>query len=287
MLIPGKGDTMKSRLAAFVTVLLNIAIIGCQPGGRAVLKPAIPPKPAKNIVLDLGNETTLTLVLIPRGTFLMGSPANEKGFHRGQGPQREVAITKPFYMGIYEVTQAQYEAVVGRNQSRVKGATNPVENVSKDDALLFCRKATEKTGLQIRLPTEAEWEYACRAGTQTRFSSGDDDNRLGDHAWYEDNSGVKSHPVGQKARNTWGLYDMHGNVFEWCSDHYDVYYYQKGDNVDPQGPADARQGLPQQEVLRGGSYCDSAQGCRAARRGAHPRYLRDRNIGFRVVADVK
>src|ERR1019366_6733194 len=117
-------------------------------------------------------------------------------------------------------TEEQYEQIMGKNPSRIKGAQNPVETVSWDDAMEFCKKLSQKTGKTVRLPTEAQWEYACRAGTKTRFSFGDKDEDLGDYAWYEKNSDGKSHPVGQKKPNGLGLYDMHGNVWQWCADWY-------------------------------------------------------------------
>jgi len=267
---------MTTLKVAVVTALLAV-VGGCQPQEDAELTPS----EARNLVLNLGSDVTLTLVLVPAGTFTMGSAGTEEGFFRGQGPQRQVTLTKPFYMGIFEVTQEQYEAVIGTNPSQVAGPTNPVENLSKEDAIAFCGKLGEKTGLQVRLPTEAEWEYACRAGSQARFSFGDDESSLGEYAWYSDNSGGRPHPVGQKKPNGFGLYDMHGNIFEWCSDWYTEDYYQRGENINPQGPEFARY---RPSVLRGGSYCDSPQLCRSAWRATLAHSLRDGNIGFRVVA---
>jgi formylglycine-generating enzyme required for sulfatase activity len=201
----------------------------------------------KELSLDLGGGVTMKLVLIPAGKFMMGSPDSEQGRNKSEGPQHEVVISKPFYMGVTEVTQAQYEAVMGTNPSNFKDATNPVEMVSLTDATEFCKKLSEKTGQAVRLPTEAEWEYACRAGSNTRFSFGDSDSILGDYAWWQSNSGGKTHPVGQKKPNAWGLYDMHGNVWEWCANWLGS--YSSGSATDPRGP-----GSGGYRVLRGGSW---------------------------------
>jgi formylglycine-generating enzyme required for sulfatase activity len=219
----------------------------------AKLGPAPKSSPA-SLTLDLGKGVTMKLVLISPGTFMMGSPDSEQGRESKEGPQHEVAISKPFYMGVTEVTQAQYEAVMGTNPSKFKGPTNPVDSVIWDEAVLFCRKLSEKTGKTFRLPTEAEWEYACRAGTKTRFSFGDSESVLGDYAWWQSNSGGKAHPVGQKKPNPWGLYDMHGNVWEWCADWWGP--YPKGPITDPFGPATASG----YRVLRGGSWLNGDSG---------------------------
>jgi formylglycine-generating enzyme required for sulfatase activity len=225
--------------------------------------------------LDLGNNVKLELVLIPAGKFLMGSPENEKGRNEDE-TQHEVSITKPFYMGKCEVTQEQYEAVMGNNPSRFKGAKNPVEQVTWNDAQEFCRKLSQKTGKTVRLPTEAEWEYACRAGTKTRFYSGDNDSDLDGVAWYGPNSGGKTNPVGGKKPNAWGLYDMHGNVWEWCQDWYGS--YPKESVQDPEGPGNGGS-----RVVRGGAWSNNPGYCRSAgRSGSHPDD-RGINFGFRVV----
>jgi formylglycine-generating enzyme required for sulfatase activity len=242
----------------------------------AKLGPGPAPKSSPaSLTLDLGKGVTMKLVLIGPGKFMMGSPDSEQGRGSKEGPQHEVVISKPFYMGVTEVTQAQYEAVMGTNPSQFKGPTNPVENVSWSEAVEFCRKLSEKTGKTFRLPTEAEWEYACRAGTKTRFSFGDSDSVLGDYVWYKSNSGGKTHPVGQKKPNAWGLYDMHGNVWEWCADWLGPYSSKA--SVDPQGadPGGAR-------VLRGGAwFSDDTGNFRCAFR--HDRDPASRGIhrGFR------
>jgi formylglycine-generating enzyme required for sulfatase activity len=220
--------------------------------------------------LDLGDGVTMKLALIRPGKFMMGE---EKDRH-------EVALSKPFYMGVTEVTQAQYQAVMGTNPSTFKGETNPVEIVSWNDATEFCKKLSEKTRRAVRLPTEAEWEYACRAGTATAFSFGDAGSALGDYAWYTSNSGSTTHPVGQKKPNAWGLYDMHGNVWEWCADWYGD--YPKVAVTDPQGAASGAS-----RVLRGGSWDYNPDVCRAAYRfNFSPVSRRNYGYGFRVAVSV-
>ena len=234
------------------------------------------------------------LVFIPPGTFRMGSPTNEADrepadppFPSGvEGPQTVVTLTKGFYMGKYLVTQAEYVAVMGNNPSAFPDTIRPVEQVSWNDATNYCDKRTlQETaagliplGSHYRLPTEAEWEYACRAWTSTRFHYGDDPGytNLTNYAWYLDNSGGTTHPVGQKLPNPWGLYDMTGNVAEWCQDWYGV--YSGGNVTDPQGP-----GSGPGRVLRGGIWSLSAKYCRSAWRIAHPQAEGCYCIGFRVV----
>jgi len=219
-------------------------------------KPGAAPatEPAKELTLDLGGGVTMKFNLIPAGKFMRRQYLNgvEKDPY-------EVTISKPFYMGVYEVTQEQYERVMGKNPSKFKGATNPVESVSSFDGEEFCKKLSEKTGRTVRLPTEAEWEYACRAGTQTHFSFGDAETDLGDYGWYRENSNNTTHPVGQKKPNPWGLYDMHGNVWEWCWDWYGNYPAEPV--TDPQGPASSPS-----RVLRSGAYDYPADRC-----GSHDR----------------
>jgi formylglycine-generating enzyme required for sulfatase activity len=184
----------------------------------------------------------------------------------GEGADaHQVTLTKPFELGVYEVTQEQYEKVmVGTTPSRIKGSQNPVENVSWNDAVEFCRKLSElpgekKAGYVYRLPTEAEWDYACRAGTTTAYSFGDSESELGDYAWHYKNSRDTTHPVGGKKPNPWGLYDMHGNVSEWCQDWHGS--YPSGSVTDPTGAASGSS-----RVLRGGSFLNLSSGVRSANR---------------------
>ncbi len=205
--------------------------------------------------LKFENSVGMEFVLIPAGEFMMGSPEGEGDYD--ERPQHKVIITRPFYMQTTPVTQAQWKKVIGRkflrrtkNPSYFKGDDLPVERVSWKDAQRFLEKLNQKEQKgRYRLPTEAEWEYACRAGSATKYSFGNDEGRLGEYAWYDKNSGGKTHPVGQKKPNAWGLYDMHGNVWEWCSDWYDKDYYRNSPSRNPKGPTNGRY-----RVLRGGSW---------------------------------
>ena len=167
--------------------------------------------------VEASNSIGMQFVLIPPGEFMMGSPETETG-HRDDETQHRVQVTKPFYLSAYEVTQLQYEQVMGNNPSAYRGENRPVENMRWDDAVAFCDRLSKSEGVKYRLPTEAEWEYACRAGTTTAYSFGDDESQLEQYAWFSANSDNTTHPVGEKRPNGWGLYDMHGNVWEWCQD---------------------------------------------------------------------
>jgi formylglycine-generating enzyme required for sulfatase activity len=243
----------------------------------------------------------MTLVPIPAGEFQMGSPDSDPDALDNERPQHRVRITRPFYLGACPVTQAQYQAVMGENPSRFKDQPeNPVETVSWYDAVRFCNRLSEREGLRpfytidgehvtvpdwggagYRLPTEAEWEYACRAGTTTRYSCGDDPAALGDHTWYSENSAQTTHPVRQKHPNSWGLHDMHGNVWEWCWDGFSKGYYQQlsiqSPVDDPLGPLEVAD-----RVIRGGSWIDVARFLRSAFRGGKWPEEPSRNVGFRV-----
>jgi len=234
----------------------------------------------KGLTVDLGNGVTMELVLIPAGSFMMGSPDSDPDASSLEKPPHEVTITKPFYLGKYEVTQDQWEAVMGSNPSRRKGRQNPVEIVSWNDCQTFISKLNERSasnGVKFGLPTEAQWEYACRAGTTTRFSFGDDTAALGEYAWYDANSDHRTHPVGQKKPNAWGLYDMHGNVSEWCADWYGGDYYQQSAKDDPSGPS-----AGEYRMLRGGSYHKQPGDVRSANRIGNRPVFRATIFGFRV-----
>jgi len=236
----------------------------------------------RTLILNLGKGVAMKFVRIPAGKFMMGSPDTEKGHRDDEGPQRGVTISKPFYMGVTEVTQSQYASVMGKNPSKFKAPRNPVEMISWNDATAFCTVLSKKTQRVVRLPTEAQWEYSYRAGTKTRFSFGKDDKALDAYGWYKGNSGGKTHPVGQKKPNAFGLYDMHGNVWECCRDWYDDKFYAKARNVDPENTKATGEHT---RVLRGGSWNHDPDGCRAALRGwCDPSRLHYRH-GFRVVVE--
>jgi formylglycine-generating enzyme required for sulfatase activity len=234
---------------------------------------------------NLPNQVTLEMVSLPAGEFLMGS--DESDYEK---PQHQVKVNS-FAIGKYPVTQAQYEAVMGTNPSYFKNnPQNPVEDVSWNDAKAFCQKLSRITGKTYRLPTEAEWEYACRAGTTTRYYFGDDANQLGDYAWYYENSNRTTHRVnrtthrvGQKKPNGWGIYDMSGNVWEWCEDDWHNSYAGAPDDGTAWLDNDNRsQSL---KCLRGGSWLFNPDFCRSASRSGPYPDDHDYDIGFRVVCD--
>jgi formylglycine-generating enzyme required for sulfatase activity len=256
----------------------------------AVVEPVpAPDDPAQPITNTIG----MKLVLIPSGVFLMGSPDSDQHAFDIEKPQHRVRITQPFYLGVYEVTQGQYRVVTSESPSYFKGSDDlPVERVSWNDAVAFCNKLSAREGLKpyyqtgtglptggdgYRLPTEAEWEYACRAGSTTRFSFGDEEASLGEYAWFDGNSDKKTHPVGQKRPNAFGLYDMHGNVWEWCWDGYEENYYANSPGADPVGPSQAAD-----RVVRGGSWGSDPLLCRAALRNRFTPGGRYGDLGFRV-----
>jgi formylglycine-generating enzyme required for sulfatase activity len=231
-----------------------------------VSKPAAP-SPGTQIEGAAG----IKLVFIPAGEFQMGSEngvSDEKPVHR-------VVIPEPFWMGKYEVTQAQWESVMGNNPSRFKGQNLPVETVSWDECQEFIRKLNAKgDGNTYALPTEAEWEYACRAGTKDDYAG----SSLDTLGWYNKNSGNQTHPVGQKQANAFGLHDTHGNVWEWCADWYDGNFYKRSRATNPTGPESG-----QYRVLRGGSWFFNADYCRSAFRYGNTPTERNNYNGFRIV----
>lgn len=241
------------------------------------------PAPLQTLTVDIGDGVTIDLVLIPAGSFIMGSDeAKEDGtasyYYSPEWPQRHVTITQSFYMGIYPVTQEQYEHVMGENPSHFEGSRHPVERVSWEEAVEFCRRLSELTGKAVHLPTEAQWEYACRAGSTTSYYYGDEWWELDEHGWY----GIlqrSTHPVGEKRPNAWGLYDMHGNVWEWCTDWYGL--YDENETVDPTGPDDHIV-----RVMRGGCWNSQHSHCRSASRSYNYPHARTSTCGFRIVVNA-
>lgn len=230
------------------------------------LRAAITPKSnqtAKELKLDLGEGVTMEFVYIKPGKFVMGGESETDGrFECVEVPKHDVRLTKGFYLGKYEVTQAQFQSIMGSNPSKsTKSPDCPVDNVSEDDARKFCLTLGERTGVNSRLPTEAEWEYASRAGRSTKWFFGSDGSKIGDYAWFKGNAGGKSHPVGQKKPNPWGLYDIYGNVCERISDKYARNYYSISPKVDPTGPSQGSKSHMEYTITapRAGKYLLSAR----------------------------
>ena len=250
----------------------------------------------------LGNGVTIEMISMTGGSFVMGSPDTEAGRSNDEGPQHNVTVA-PFFMGKYEVTQEQYQAVMGNNPSSFKGAKRPVENVSWNDAVKFCQKLSQKTGKKYRLPSEAEWEYACRAGTKTPFYFGETItpelvNYDGNYPYGAAPKGIyrqETIDVGNFPPNAFGLYDMHGNVWEWCADplHNDYQgapqdgsVWDKNNNDNRYQDYDVLVNIKndsRSRLLRGGSWEDDGDGCRAAYRSLNSPHFRDYSFGFRVV----
>ena len=251
-----------------------------QEGNRAT-----PNRAGQTRSLDLGNGVSLTLVYIPAGTFWMGSKPEGimSWITNNERPRHQVTLSA-FWMGETPVTQGQYQAVMGKNPSHFQGDLDrPVENVRWQDADRFCQELSKQllktTQETMTLPSESQWEYACRAGTDTRYSFGNDSAQLGNYAWYGDNSGKQTHPVKQKKPNAWGLYDMHGNVWEWCADHWHGNY----EGAPTDSSAWLSSDKSQSRLLRGGSWSGFTRRCRsAARLNVNPA-LRNYAFGFRVV----
>jgi len=281
-------------MMSMVTLMTAMLALGqTEDKGNGVEKPAVEgekqaaqdqPKdrkkePPKNFTNNIG----MKFVWIPPGNFMMGSPKDEKG-RRGDETQHKVTLTRGFYIGVYAVTQEEWQAVMGNNPSRFRGEKKlPVEMVSWDDCQEFVKKMREKDKKAYRLPTEAEWEYACRAGTKTPFHTGetistDQANYDGNYAYGNGKKGVdrkKTMPVENFPANAWGLCDMHGNVWQWCQDRHGD--YPQKDVADPQGPENGKLRL-----MRGGSWGDDPQCCRSAYRSGELPSHRYGSIGLRV-----
>ena len=248
---------------------------------------------------EFSNSIGMAFIPVPAGAFLMGSPDRDPVAQRTEQPQHQVSISKGFLIGRFEVTQAQWEAVIGSNPY-TRDRSNPFYNrpgmaeritrpdhpatVSWNDAQEFIAALNAKEGHnRYRLPSEAEWEYVARAGTTTVYSFGDDVRELGVYAWFNgDFSTGGSHPVGQKKPNQWGLYDVHGNAWEWVRDWYDPAYYRTSTTVDPNGPASGSE-----RVVRGGSWHATGNGWRSASRRDYAPDYRGISIGFRLVMEAE
>jgi formylglycine-generating enzyme required for sulfatase activity len=254
----------------------------------------------------IANSIGIRLISIPAGEFAMGSPPTEPG--RRDRETRTQVVLRSFYLGQFEVTQSQYEEVMGDRPSAfaasgpqaaaVEGldtADFPVDSATWFQAVEFCERLSQsepekQAGRRYRLPTEAEWEYACRAGTTGPFAFGDDATRLGDYAWIAANSGGRPHPVGEKLPNAWGLHDLYGNVWEWCADRYADDYSQPAALsffVRPFFDDPLDQAAPTFRVIRGGGYAsDVPARMRSAARNFDPPAVADADVGFRVVMET-
>ena len=282
------------KATATLLGLFLLALAACERGEKPAVGPARRPPKIKTIVTKTGIE----MVLIPAGEFVMGDDSGADD----ERPAHKVRL-RAFYMDTREVTQASFQALMGRNPSRFKDPNRPVERVSWVMAVRYCNMRSLREGLQpcydpqtlecdfsangYRLPTEAEWEYACRAGTTTAYWFGNDSARLGDYAWFKANAGGTTHPVGQKTPNPWGLYDILGNVAEWCHDRYSPTYYSESPAEAPTGPTSG-----DERVLRGGSWRLSADACRSAARGSETPMFADACFGsdaygFRCVRSAR
>ncbi|MGD9707325.1 MAG: SUMF1/EgtB/PvdO family nonheme iron enzyme [Candidatus Delongbacteria bacterium] len=225
----------------------------------------------KSIKLEEGADVGGDYIFVQGGTFQMGGKeSDEKPIHS--------VTVGDFYIGKTEVTQAQYQAVMGKNPSSFKGDNLPVESVTWNDAVEFCKKLSQKEGVTYRLPTEAEWEYAARGGNQSRGYEYSGSSNVGEVAWYDSNSGSKTHPVATKKQNELGIHDMSGNVWEWCSDWYGSDYYKSSPSSNPTGPSSGSY-----RVLRGGGWYRYAKDCRVAYRSSHFPSFSLNSCGFRVV----
>ncbi len=237
--------------------------------------------PKENV---LTNTIGMKLVKIPAGEFRMGSPDSDREAAPSEKPRHRVRITRPFALGMHEVTQEQYERVMGKNPGHFKGyPQRPVDSVPWADAVEFCRRLSEKEGARYRLPTEAEWEYACRAGSKKVYAFDDYPIEVSEYAWWARNSRDMTHPVGLKKPNAWGLYDMLGNIPEWCADRYRDNYYKQSPVDDPEGP-EGEGGADR--VLRGGSYLAPPSSCRCAHRDRGSPNERRADRGFRVAREL-
>ncbi|MDR2341524.1 MAG: formylglycine-generating enzyme family protein [Campylobacteraceae bacterium] len=233
------------------------------------------------------NSIAMEFALIPSGSFEMGTDKKAEIGIINEFPLHNITISRNFYLAKFEVTQEQWIKIMGNNPSKFKNNLKPVESVSWYDVQKFISKlnALENT-TKYRLPTEAEWEYAARAASQSRYSFGDDINELVSYAWYYNKSSkqpFQTHPVGQKKPNRWGLYDMHGNIWEWTADWYDPEYYTKSPKKDPINNLSSLKNI----AIRGGGWINSAEYMRSAVRHYKAPISKEDDLGFRVAFDIK
>ena len=274
---------MMSRLRPRNAFLILFLIIANSAEAQIAPRVANP-----EVTVDLPGAVTMDFVWIEPGTFLMGSPDSDPYAAPAQKPQHEVTITRGFYLGKYEITQGEWEAVMGTRpwsgQRYVReNPDHPAVYISWEEVQEFIQRLNTAAGEELyRLPTEAEWEYACRAGTTTRWSFGDDESQLGEYAWYRGNAwdaGLQyAQPIGTQRPNPWGLYDMHGNAWEWVQDWYSLDYYDSSPGVDPPGPASGSL-----RGLRGGSFHYIARRARSDFRAGYPPDFRYYTTGARVL----
>jgi formylglycine-generating enzyme required for sulfatase activity len=240
------------------------------------------PQRVESVTVRLDADLSFPFRWIPPGTYQRGSPESEPGRDRDEGPRHRVILTRGFYLGTYEVTQAQWLAVMGENpavfQQGEDHLRRPVESVSWEDCQRFLQRLNQRGRGLFRLPTEAEWEYACRAGTPTRYYWGDalEDYQTHPHAWANSRSMATTHPVGTKPANPWGLFDMSGSVWEWCQDWYGPYSAEE--QTDPTGPSAGTE-----KIFRGGSWYDFPVSLRSSNRHRHRTDGRYTAIGLRLV----
>jgi formylglycine-generating enzyme required for sulfatase activity len=261
--------------AMVVAAMAVLAAIGS--GGAPATPPASAPAGLKEMSVDLGGGVKMDFVLIPAGAFKMGADTGTEA----DKPAHEVKISEPFWMAKYELTHEQYKAIMGEDRGAFMEPKNPMDVMSWDDAQDVLKKLNAKAGgAAFRLPTEAEWEYACRAGTETVYYFGDDDAQLPEHAWFARNAGGKTHPVGQKKPNAWGLYDMYGNQWEWCQDWLGPYAAEA--QTDPKGPDKGTL-----RVIRGGCWTAGEINCRSATRSQGAPDFRSVTQGMRCVRNAK
>jgi len=237
-------------------------------------------KPQQQLPTQLENSLGMQFVLIRPGVVEIGSDPDDALSQPSERPRHTVRVTSPFYLGVFPVTQSQFQAVTAETPASGFHPDHPVHSVTWHQAMEFCYQLQEldPDSNGYRLPTEAEWEYACRAESVQRFSFGDDATELSSYGWYADNSNLELQPVGQKQPNGWGLHDMHGNVYEWVFDRFGVDYYEVAPTDDPRGPETGGS-----RVMRGGSFNSEADGCRSAHRGSYIDGFSSLTIGFRLI----